>query len=66
MAKAGYDPVFGARPLRRFIAHHLETRLGRALLGGEVQEGALVRVDVAEGELAVSYESSPARSQPAA
>jgi len=66
MAKAGYDPVFGARPLRRFIAHQLETRVGRALLGGEVQDGALIRVDVAEGELAVGYENPPAQAQPAA
>ena len=66
MAKAGYDPVFGARPLRRFIAHQLETRVGRALLGGEVQDGAAIRVDVAEGELAVTYENPPAQRQPAA
>ena len=32
----GYDPVYGARPLRRFISHEVETRIGRALLRGDV------------------------------
>jgi ATP-dependent Clp protease ATP-binding subunit ClpB len=55
LAEAGYDPVYGARPLRRFIAHQLETRIGRALLGGHAEDGAVIRVGVAEGELAVSF-----------
>ena len=59
VADAGYDPVYGARPLRRFIAHQIETRIGRALLGGDIEDGAVVRVDMAEGELVVGY-SNPA------
>jgi ATP-dependent Clp protease ATP-binding subunit ClpB len=59
MAEQGYDPVFGARPLRRFIAHQVETRIGRALLGGDIHDGAVITVDVTEGELFVTYENPP-------
>ncbi|WP_285778741.1 ATP-dependent chaperone ClpB [Microtetraspora sp. NBRC 13810] len=55
IAAQGYDPVYGARPLRRFIAREVETRIGRALLGGEIADGSTVRVDTAEGELTVTY-----------
>ncbi len=65
IASAGYDPVYGARPLRRFIAHQVETRIGRALLGGDIQDGAVIRVDVAEGELVVGYSNpAPAGAEP--
>ncbi|MFI9436501.1 MULTISPECIES: ATP-dependent chaperone ClpB [Streptosporangium] len=56
IAERGYDPVYGARPLRRFIAREVETRIGRALLTGDVHDGAVVRVGLAEGELVVTYE----------
>ena len=56
IAERGYDPVYGARPLRRFIAREVETRIGRALLSGEAGEGAVVRVDLTDDELAVTYE----------
>ena len=59
IAEHGYDPVYGARPLRRYIAHEVETRIGRALLRGDITAGGRVRVDVAGGELAVNY-SEPA------
>ncbi|GAA1740632.1 ATP-dependent chaperone ClpB [Luedemannella helvata] len=59
IAKRGYDPVYGARPLRRYIAREVETRIGRALLEGEVLDGALIRIDVAGDELTVTYENSP-------
>ncbi|WP_326647083.1 ATP-dependent chaperone ClpB [Streptosporangium sp. NBC_01755] len=55
IAERGYDPVYGARPLRRFISREIETRIGRALLSGEAHEGAVVRVDLAEDELSVTY-----------
>ncbi|MER5649742.1 ATP-dependent chaperone ClpB [Streptosporangium sp. NPDC002524] len=55
IAERGYDPVYGARPLRRFIAREVETRIGRALLSGEADEGAVVRVDLAGDELDVTY-----------
>jgi ATP-dependent Clp protease ATP-binding subunit ClpB len=60
IAAAGFDPVYGARPLRRFIAHEVETRIGRALLGGDVQDGATIRVDVRGEELVVSFDEADA------
>ena len=57
IAEQGFDPVYGARPLRRFIARNVETRIGRALLAGDVKEGAVIRVDAAEGEITVSYQN---------
>ncbi|MFF5668574.1 ATP-dependent chaperone ClpB [Streptomyces hygroscopicus] len=59
IAHEGYDPVYGARPLRRFISHEVETLIGRALLRGDVEEGATVKVDAQHGELVVTYERQP-------
>jgi len=56
IAHQGYDPVYGARPLRRYISHEVETTVGRALLRGDVQDGATVRVDAEHGELVVTYD----------
>ena len=44
-AEQGYDPVYGARPLRRTIQRELETALGRKLLLGEIRDGSRVIVD---------------------
>jgi ATP-dependent Clp protease ATP-binding subunit ClpB len=57
IAERGFDPAYGARPLRRLIAHEVETRVGRALLGGDVHDGALMDVELEDGELVVSYEN---------
>ncbi len=48
LAELGYDPLYGARPLKRVIRTALEDRLARALLAGEVVPGRAVQVDVAE------------------
>ncbi|MET0133060.1 MAG: ATP-dependent chaperone ClpB, partial [Kibdelosporangium sp.] len=45
IARQGFDPVYGARPLRRFISHEVETRIGRALLREDVAEGDTITVD---------------------
>jgi len=57
IAQQGFDPIYGARPLRRFIGREVETRIGRALLSGDVLDGAVIRIDYADGELTVSYEN---------
>jgi ATP-dependent Clp protease ATP-binding subunit ClpB len=57
IATEGFDPVYGARPLRRFIARDVETRIGRALLAGDVEDGAVIWVGAADGEITVSYEN---------
>jgi len=59
IAEHGYDPVYGARPLRRYIAHEVETKIGRALLRGDIAGGGKIRVTVENGELVVGY-SEPA------
>jgi ATP-dependent Clp protease ATP-binding subunit ClpC len=48
LAKEGYDPVFGARPLRRVIERQIENPLSSQLLRGELKEGETVRIDVSK------------------
>ena len=66
IAREGYDPVYGARPLRRHIAREVETRIGRALLSSDIQEGATIRVDAADGQLTITYQNPQAASHDAA
>ena len=53
IAHRGYDPVYGARPLKRFLQHELETRIGRALVAGDIVDGTRITVDVEGGELII-------------
>jgi ATP-dependent Clp protease ATP-binding subunit ClpB len=55
MASAGFDPVYGARPLRRYLQRELETRIGRALLSGDIGAGSTIVVDVEAGQLTVTW-----------
>jgi ATP-dependent Clp protease ATP-binding subunit ClpB len=55
-ARHGFDPVFGARPLKRYLQRELETRIGRALVAGEAGEGATIHVTARDGTLAVGIE----------
>jgi ATP-dependent Clp protease ATP-binding subunit ClpB len=63
IAREAYDPVYGARPLKRYLQHQLETRIGRALIGGEIGLGALIRVQVVDQQLTVEVVG---RSKPGA
>jgi ATP-dependent Clp protease ATP-binding subunit ClpB len=65
IAEKGFDPVYGARPLRRFIAHEVETRIGRALLGGDVHDGARITVEVHDSDLVVEHENPPEAAEAA-
>ena len=61
LAERGYDPVFGARPLRRLIQSEIQDRLAMALLSGGVRDGDIVRVDVAvDGDSLVLTSNGPA------
>ena len=51
LAEVGYDPVYGARPLKRAIQKELETELARAILSGEIQEGQEVTANVSAGKI---------------
>ncbi|MDT8442756.1 MAG: ATP-dependent chaperone ClpB [Desulfuromonadales bacterium] len=55
VARAAYDPVFGARPLKRYLQHNLETKIGRAMIAAEVAEGSRITVDAQDGELRVDF-----------
>ena len=50
-AEKGYDPVFGARPLKRFLQRNIETQLARALISGTVAEGSEVKFSVKDDKL---------------
>src|SRR5207247_1411728 len=53
LASEGYDPAFGARPLKRLLQRELENPLAVKLLAGELHDGDTVRVDVKEGALTI-------------
>ena len=60
IARQGYDPVYGARPLRRLIQREVETRIGRALIAGEIRDGATIIVDAEEDQLIVRWRQAEA------
>ena len=48
LADNGYDPIYGARPLRRLMQKEIDDRLAKALLAGEIHDGDTVKVDIAD------------------
>jgi ATP-dependent Clp protease ATP-binding subunit ClpB len=60
LGNMGYDPVYGARPLRRVIQKQLTDRLALALLKGEIRTGDAVEVDAVDGNLALEKADVPA------
>jgi ATP-dependent Clp protease ATP-binding subunit ClpB len=54
LAERGYDPIYGARPLRRLMQHEIDDKLATALLAGTVRDGDLVTVDRADDGLTVT------------
>ncbi len=66
LSKEGYDPQYGARPLRRAMQRHIEDRLSEALLTGEIARGDYVDIDVNEGGQGLKVrrrtETAPARA----
>ena len=51
--EAAYDPMYGARPLRRYLQHTVENLVGRRIIAGEAAPGSTLTVDAADGGLAV-------------
>ena len=51
---AAYDPQYGARPLRRYVQHTVETLIAHRILRGDVLPGATLEVSVRDGELVVA------------
>jgi ATP-dependent Clp protease ATP-binding subunit ClpB len=65
LAERGFDPVYGARPLKRAISSAVETVLAHRIIAGEVRDGDRVRVDVAGGELTFTAERGPGAEETA-
>jgi len=57
LANRGYDPVYGARPLKRVIQKELQDKLATELLSGKIMDGSVVPVTVHDGQLAVGDEA---------
>ena len=57
LAEQGFDPNFGARPLRRLLVHTVETELSKAIIRGEVQEGDKVSIGFADGKFTFNKEA---------
>jgi ATP-dependent Clp protease ATP-binding subunit ClpB len=66
LARVGYDPVFGARPLKRAIQREVETTVARLIVAGRLRDGGTVRVEVVDGELRVNVVGQPETVQAAA
>jgi len=59
LAERGYDPVYGARPLRRAIQQEVETRLAQLIVAGDVRDGGHVRVDAGPTGLVLTTAGEP-------
>jgi ATP-dependent Clp protease ATP-binding subunit ClpB len=58
LAEEGYDPVYGARPLKRVISRRLESPISRLIVGGELADGGTVAVDYADGQFDYTTQKS--------
>ena len=58
IGEKGYDPTYGARPLKRFLQKQVETQLARALVAGEVEEGSNVTFSIKDDELVMKVENN--------
>ena len=61
VAREGFDPVYGARPLRRFLQRSIETPLSRQLIAGEVSDYTRITVDFKKGQLV--FETTPLKAE---
>lgn len=53
LGKEGYDPVYGARPLRRYIENTLETNIARKIIAGEVYDGCIIGIDAKDDNIII-------------
>ena len=60
LAERGYDPIYGARPLRRLMQREIDDRLARALLAGDIRDGDTVLVELAADKDSLTVASAPA------
>ncbi len=57
LAKNGYDPVYGARPLKRYIQRTLETQIGRKIVAGEIPDGSTIKIDEKDNEISITVDA---------
>ena len=57
LGRAGYDPVYGARPLKRAVQKYLQDQLADQILAGEILDGSTVKVDEKDGKLVLATSS---------
>ena len=65
LGRVGYDPVYGARPLKRAVQKYLQDPLAEAILRGEIPDGSTVRVEEGEGRLVLGTAAGGAASDAA-
>jgi ATP-dependent Clp protease ATP-binding subunit ClpB len=53
IAETGYDPVYGARPLKRYIQKALETSIAKKIIAGEISDSDKIKIDFVEGDLLI-------------
>ncbi|MCA1987111.1 MAG: hypothetical protein LDL27_11660, partial [Desulfovibrio sp.] len=58
IADAAYDPIYGARPLKRFLTQHVETPLARELIMGKWKDGDAITITRAEDSLAFTHQAA--------
>ncbi len=56
LANRGYDPAYGARPLKRVIQRHVQDPLAEQILAGRIKDGETVKITVRDGDLALNGE----------
>jgi ATP-dependent Clp protease ATP-binding subunit ClpB len=66
LARVGYDPVFGARPLKRLIQREVETPVARLIVAGKLRDGGAVRVDAVGDRLQIEPVADPSGVEAAA
>ena len=54
LGRVGYDPVYGARPLKRAVQRYVQDPLAEMLLSGEIPDGSTVHIEEGDGELKMS------------
>ena len=63
LSDEGFDPVYGARPLKRVIQRRLLDRLALEMVGGQIKDHATVVVDIQEGNLVMTVKNRPAEAE---
>ncbi len=66
VAEEAYDPIYGARPLKRYVQHYIETPLARDIIAGKILDGQTVCIDVQDAGLVFRVQEAGQKEEPAA